>query len=137
MTGYRFTILLSVVVLACFVVGCAHYGQRLLEARIECDGQVVLRTHFGVPDNWDQRTAWRQLESHAFEVADTAVLDGDTVSPATLTGRIRITLNHAGNAWAAVEVNSIALSKNDAGSNSWKLAPGEVDRTAKSVGGYR
>jgi hypothetical protein len=88
MTGYLFTILLSSVVLACSVVGCVHYGQRLLEARIERDGQIVLRTHFAVPDNWDQRTVWRQLESRAFEVEDTAVLDADTVSPATLTGRI-------------------------------------------------
>jgi hypothetical protein len=133
-TRCHFTILILGAALACSGVGCVHYGQRLLEARIERDGQVVLRTHFGVPDNWDQRTAWRQLESQLFEVEDPTVLGADVVGRATLKGRIRITLTHAGSAWAAVEVDEIQLSQQDAESNIWRFVPGECERTARALG---
>ena len=61
------------------------------------------------------------------------MLGADTVGRATLKGRIRITLTHAGSAWTTVEADEIQLSQEDAGSNTWRFAPGEVDRTGKAL----
>ncbi|MBL9161842.1 MAG: hypothetical protein JNL18_03775 [Planctomycetaceae bacterium] len=129
----RQTIAAMVGIMLAFCAGCSHPGQRLLQARIEKDGQPVLQTRFGVPDSWDQYAAWQRLDSQVFEPVSTLKLDPNDFGQLVIKGNIRVTLVHAGKRFAAVNIEQIRLVSVSAGAKTWQLAPGEVDRTAKAL----
>ena len=123
--------MLAIVFAIC--TGCSHPGQRLLEARIEKDGQLVLRTHFGVPDTWAPDAAWQQLNGRAFEPVGAATFESNDSGQVQLKGNVRVALVHAGTPFAAVDVEQLQLVGDLAGPATWRLAPGEVVRTAKAL----
>ena len=116
----------------CGLTGCPAPGQRYLEARIEKDGQAVLRTHFAVPDSWDKHAAWKRLEGQSFQnVGD--FKPEPAAGQLVLKGKIRLLLLHTSTPFAAAEVDHLGLGPDPAGKGTWQLAPGEVERTGKTL----
>jgi hypothetical protein len=114
------------------LAGCAP-GQRLLHARIEQEGQVVLETQFAVPDGWDKLTAWRRLESQSFAEVGKVTPDPGTSGRVTLKGKIRVALIHVDRPFAAAEVEELQLVADPSRDGHWRLAPAEAARTQKAV----
>lgn len=108
------------------VTGCMFPGQRLLQARVEQDGQLILRTQFGVPDGYDQRAAWRQLVDKNFEVVGT--WKPDDPRQATLKGKVRVALVHVSTPFATADVMDLKLV-GDPAKGTWHIPPEEVSRT--------
>ncbi len=83
------------VILVATCAGCNHLGQRLLEAPIEKNGQLVLQPHFGVPDTRAPHTAWQQLNGRAFEPVGAATFDSNDLGQVQLISSS--IANHSGN----------------------------------------
>ena len=113
------------------LVGCALPGQRLLEARIEKDGQLLLQAQFAVPDSWDKRAAWQRLEGQSFESVGQWKPEPEDAGQVVLKGKVRLLLVHARKPFAGAEVEDLRLVADPANTGNWRLAPAEVSRTAK------
>lgn len=113
------------------VAGCPSPGQRLLDARIEMDGQPLMHAIFSVPDNWDREASWKRLDTVAFAVTNDWKPDPADVTPVVLRGKIRVRLMHASTPYAVAEVEQLLFVADADQKGKWKLAPGEVERIAK------
>ncbi len=129
--GRRLSVMAGLIVF--LLTGCPAPGQRYLEARIEKDGQAVLRTHFAVPDSWDKHAAWKRLEGQAFKNVDdfkpAPAADGQLV----LKGKIKLLLLHTKTPFAVAEVDTLGLSPDPAGKGAWQIPPEEVKRTGLAL----
>jgi hypothetical protein len=112
--------------------GCG--GQRFIKVRIERDGAPVLQTEYGVSDSLDPAAIWRGLQGDSFDAVGTVTPAVDDPQKAVLKGKIRIVILHVNNEIAAAKVNELRLTRASGSGNQWKLASGEVDRTAQAAG---
>jgi hypothetical protein len=117
---------------AALASGCG--GQRLLEARVERDGEPVLETKFGVSDQATPAAAWAQLAGKHFKAVGPITPDAGDPNKAVLKGKIRITLRHTGSHFASSDVDQLRLARVAGTEDQWEIPKDEIDRTAKSAG---
>jgi hypothetical protein len=113
-------------------VGCG--GQRALEGRVERDGELVLKTLFGVSDKLPPEAAWQHLTGRHFKAVGPITPDPGGAQTATLRGKIRIELRHAGTHFASADVQELRLTKVPGTDNDWEIPRSEVERTARAAG---
>ena len=101
------------------------------QGAIERDGAPVLQTEYGVSDGLDPAAIWRGLQGDSFDAVGTVTPAVDDPQKAVLKGKIRIVILHVNNEIAAAKVNELRLTRASGSGNQWKLASGEVDRTAR------
>jgi hypothetical protein len=126
-------ILAAMLMMCAILSGCSSPGQRLLHVHIENDGKLILRTQFAVPDNWDNHAAWHELEKQSFEPAGTLTPDSAAPQQATLKGKVRLALVHAGAPFATANAEELRVVIDPAKTGHWRLAPGEMARTEKAM----
>jgi hypothetical protein len=112
--------------------GCG--GQRLLEARVERDGELVLKALFSVPDSMSPAEAWKQLEGRTFTSVGSIQLDDTDPKKALLRGKIRVALTHTGNPFASAEVENLRVVRPAGAEHGWEIPKEELDRAAKAAG---
>lgn len=108
-------------------------GQRLLDVRIEVSGEAVAQTWFAVDDHLSEDQAWSQLDGAVFEAVGVGVPAPSSDGQVELLGPIRLVLDHAGDEFAAADLEQLFLKQVSAGTagspGTWLLAPGEVERS--------
>ena len=118
--------------------GSSAHAARLLDIRVERDGQLILSGMY--PDNGsaDAGRVWSYLKDVTLEPAGEMPADPLRV---TLTGNIRVAVLHVdkpvgwqGGARTDVAVEELRLVRPSPHSDRWQLAPGEVERTARAAG---
>jgi hypothetical protein len=115
-----------------FLLGTPADAARLLAATVERDGRVVLQTMFQDTGREDVGTVWTYLDGAAFEPVGDVPADPADPRSATLTGDVRLVI--AGARGAAAAVSELRLVRAAADEPRWRLAPGEVARTAAAAG---
>jgi hypothetical protein len=123
----------AAVVFGLALSGCGRSGQRLLHARIEQAGKPALETRFGIPDRWDKKEAWRELEGRSFTAApgwSPPAADGKSI---TLHGKSQIIFDHAKRPFATADVDDLVLEIEPGAAGSWRIPKSEIERTLKSV----
>jgi hypothetical protein len=115
--------------LFCAATGCE--GQRLIEARIERDGQIVLQSQFGIADDAAPEAVWRSIAEQRFKAVAQIVPQRSDPTKATLNGKIRILLRHAGNRFASADVDQLQIVLAPGTDVYWIVTKDEVERTAK------
>lgn len=113
--------------------GC-HSGQRLLEARVERDGEPVLEAHFGVSDQATPADAWAKLAGKPFKAIGPITPEPGDMNKAVMKGRIRILLKHTATHFASSDVDQLRLTRVAGTEDQWEIQKEEVERTAKSAG---
>jgi hypothetical protein len=113
------------------VCGC-HSGQRLLEARVERDGEPILETKFSVSDQATAAEAWSRLAGKSFKAVGPIIPEVGDANRAVLKGRIRITLKHTGTHFASSDVEQLRLTRVVGAEDQWEIPKDEVERAAKS-----
>ena len=126
-----------VALVLCIVVisgstGCD--GQRLIEARVERDGQIVLQSQFGISDDASPAIAWGLLGDQKFKAVGHISPEGNDPQKAVLKGKIRILLRHAGNPFASADVEQLRLNLAPGTDIYWMIPKDEVERTFKAAG---
>jgi hypothetical protein len=129
----RFAVLAAALVASFACLGCAN-GQRLLEARIERDGETVLETKFGVSDQATPTAAWEQIVGRSFKAVGPITPDIGDPNKAVLKGKIRIALRHAGTHFASADVDQLRLTRVAGTDDQWEIPKEEVERTLKTAG---
>jgi hypothetical protein len=129
----RCAIPLFVLGLAIACGGC-HSGQRLLEARVERDGEPVLETKFGVSDQATPADAWGRLAGKPFKAIGPITPEPGDANKAVLKGKIRISLTHTGTHFASSDVEQLRLTRVGGTDDQWEIPKEEVERAAKTAG---
>ena len=119
--------------LAPLASGCFG-GQRLLEATVERDGEPVLQAKYGISDQATPAAAWSQLAGRHFKAVGPVTPDAGDPNKATLKGKIRITLRHAGTHFASADADQLRLVRVAGADDEWEIPKEEVERTAKTAG---
>jgi hypothetical protein len=118
--------------------GSTVQAARLLEIRVERDGQVVLRAMRGDDSEQDLGIVWAYLKEVELEPVSEIPVDPTDPLQSTLTGDLRVAILHGGTVVgggrAEVSVRQLRLVRPSADSKYWQLAPGEVERTAEAAG---
>jgi hypothetical protein len=126
--GFALVILLAVSLFA----GCG--GQRYIHVNIERDGELILKTEYGVSDGLDAAATWTSLQGQSFETVGTIKPEADDPQKAVLKGKIRIVILHVDKEIARAKVDRLRLIRASGSGDRWKLTPGEVQRTAQAAG---
>lgn len=116
-------------------------GARLLEIRVERDGQLVLKGMATDDAQMDPAIVWGYLKGAPLKPVGQVPPDPADPLRATLTGKIRVAILHGeraagsqGDTRTDVVVTELHLVRQSPDSDSWQLAPGEVERTAQAGG---
>jgi len=127
----------AVFISASLICGGPAFAARLLQVRVECDGQLVLHTYYDDAGRADAATVWRYLGRQPIMVEEeTSSVEPDAEAPlrATLDGDILVKLSHADRVLAEAELSRLTLIRPDAQSTMWFLPEQEVERTAPIAG---
>src|SRR6266850_6383382 len=109
------------------IVACGcHSGQRLLEARVERDGELVLEAHFGVPDQATPADAWGKLAGKPFKAVGPITPEPNDANKAVLKGKIRIALKHTGTHFASSDMDQLRLTRVAGAEDQWEIPKEEV-----------
>src|SRR5262245_26003645 len=127
----RFALLAFALTAGVLAPGCG--AQKSLEARIERDGELVLKTSFGVNDQMPPAAAWKELAGKPFKAVGPITPDADGKT-ATFKGKIRIELKSGGTHFASADVQELRLTKVPGSDNDWEIPQSEIERTAKAAG---
>lgn len=107
-----------------------------IEARIERDGEVVLKTSMTASDTEDRAVTWQRLETAPFHVVGKLPRPEGGSQQTTLTGRVAVVL-----VWKADEppvssasVEELDLVRVPGAEDRWQLPRAEVARTARAAG---
>jgi hypothetical protein len=111
--------------------GCA--GQRYIEVDVERDGVPTLHTEYGVSDSLDAAAIWSTLQGQSFAAVGTVKSEPEDPEKAVIKGKIRMVIRHVKNEMATAKINELRLLRDPGSSDRWKLAPGEVERTAQAA----
>lgn len=118
--------------------GQAAHAARLLKPQVERDGKVVLKAMTEDDSQSDPGVVWTCLRRVSFEaVGDIPAHPSDPLR-ATLTGNMRVAIlggpSSGGKLSTEAIVTELHLVRDSAHSSRWRLAPGEVERTAAAGG---
>ena len=97
------------------------------------DGVPTLHTEYGVSDNLNTAAMWSTLQGESFAAVGTVKPQPEDPKKAVLKGRIRMVFRHVKNDIATAKVSELRLIRDPGSSDRWKLAPGEVERTAQAA----
>lgn len=118
--------------------GSSGQAARLLELRVERDGQVVLKGMTEDDSQTDPGVVWTYLKDASLKPVGEVTADPGDPLRATLTGNIRVAVLHVertvGGGRAEASVRELRLVRPSPESGHWQLAPGEVERTAHIAG---
>ncbi len=112
--------------------GCS--GQRYIEVNIERDAAPALHAEYGVSDSLSPAATWGTLEGQSFAAPSPISPDREDPKKAVLKGRIRMVILHVKNEIASAKISELRLVRDSGSDDHWKLAPGEVKRTAQAAG---
>jgi hypothetical protein len=112
--------------------GCS--GQRYIEVNIDRDGAPALHAEYGVSDNLSPAGVWGTLEGQSLVAPSPINADREDPKKAVLKGRIRMVILHVKNEIATSKISELRLVRDSDTADRWKLAPGEVKRTAQAAG---
>ena len=112
--------------------GCA--GQRYVDVQIERDGVPTLKAGYGVSDSLAPAAIWDTLQGQSFEAVGEIKPEPTDPQKAVLKGKIRIAILHVNNEIATAKINELRLIRDAKSADRWKLATGEVQRTAQAAG---
>ena len=121
--------------------GTTAQAARLMEIRVERDGQVMLKGMTEDDSQIDPGVVWGYLKGATLKPVGEVRSDPADPLRATLTGKIRVAVLHGGRPAGAqgaartdVMVEELRLVRPSPDSDHWQLAPGEVERTAQAGG---
>jgi hypothetical protein len=116
------------------LAGCSSESQRLIEVRVEQDGVFMLQTQFGVSEDATSTEIWNQLGQHRFKTRGVYAADTTKNQSLVLSGKVAITVRHAGEPLAAAEVRELRLTLVPGTTEYWMLPGEEVERTRMAAG---
>ena len=111
--------------------GCS--GQRYIEVNIDRD-EPALHAEYGVSDSLSPAAVWGTLEGQSLVEASPIKAEREDPKKAVLKGRIHIAILHVRNEIATAKISELRLVRDSDTADQWKLAPGEVKRTAQAAG---
>lgn len=137
----RLVRLLSVSMALALLGGSSVQAARLLEIRIERNGQAILKGMTEDNSQADPGIVWEYLNGELLKAENGLTPDPADPMRATLTGKIRVAVLHTGQPAAVkgsmrtdVVVDELRLVRPSPDSEYWVLAPGEVERSGR-IGG--
>jgi hypothetical protein len=118
--------------LGAFHVGTAQ-AAKAISVQIKDGERVVLRGVYSADDRAETAAVWRDLEDADLEALVEFPSEPSTPRQATLEGKLHLVIS-----WheplASAQINELRLVRDSATSARWRLAPGEVARTAPLAG---
>jgi hypothetical protein len=128
----RIVILILSVLVISGSTGCE--AQRLVEARVERDGEPILQSQFGISDEATPATAWGLLSDQKFKAVGHVAPEENDPKKAVLKGKIRIFIRYAGSHLARVDVEQLRIVLVPGTEDYWTIPKDEVERTLKAAG---
>jgi len=117
------------VLLATLLTGCA--GQRLLEIRVERGGELLLKGSFAIPDNQTPIQGWLAIAGRPLQAVAPITPDADNPNAAALKGELRVSLTHAGDHFAASQLERLQITRVPGTDDQWEIPLSELERATK------
>jgi hypothetical protein len=107
---------------------------RLLKYSVLVDGKVVYVGQYTDDGLAGKARVWSYLEQVKFRPQPDAPVKADEALRHLIRGKVTLKAEHASQVIAEAALSEIMLLKDDPQSPDWKLAPEEIERTARLAG---